>query len=278
MSAHHAHEHEVGLPTGVTHAIEAFAQHQRVLVATDFDGVLAPLVLDPMSSHPQPGTLEALHALAEFDGVSVAIVSGRDLATLRRLTGLSDADDVILIGSHGAESSTPLSSASATPMAPGAGLGEAEQAALTAATASLGDVVERFPEARIEHKPAGVVLHTRGMVDNAAQEAASAAMAVPDDVAGVRAMRGKAVVELSVLDVTKGSALAALARQLGTEGTAYTGDDVTDETVFTALADEPGHLTVKVGDGESAAGQRLDDCSLMPAFLDALRDALRATR
>ena len=82
-----------------------------MLVASDFDGVLAPLVLDPMSSRPQPGTVEALRALAELPEVDVAVVSGRDLATLGELTGLAASDGIVLVGSHGGESSEPLTDA-----------------------------------------------------------------------------------------------------------------------------------------------------------------------
>lgn len=260
----------VTLPADLRAALERFAEAPSVLVATDFDGVLAPLVLDPMSSRPQEGTIEALRELATLPDVHVAVVSGRDLETLSSLTGLSEADGVVLIGSHGGESSRPLADGSAMPSTV---LGEAEQVALEAATAALDAITERFDEARVEHKPAGVVLHTRGMEDDAADAATRAALAVPEDVPGVSAMRGKSVVELSVLDVTKGSALTALARKLGAGVTAYFGDDVTDETVFEALDAERGHVTVKVGAGDSAAGYRLEACEAMPAALQALLSA-----
>lgn len=262
------------LPGDLRQAVERFAKEPRLLVASDFDGVLAPLVLDPLSARAQPGTIEALRALAALPDVHVAVVSGRDLATLSKLTGLSADDGIVLVGSHGGESSESLTDGSSTPSS---GLGAAEQAALEGATEALEAIVERFGEARVEHKPAGVVLHTRGMDDDEAARASAAALAVPDDVPGVRAMRGKSVVELSVLDVTKGSALAALAQKLGTNVTAYFGDDVTDETVFEALDATGGHVTVKVGEGDTAAAYRVDSCGAMPTLLKALLEA-RATR
>ena len=84
-------------------AVAAFAARPRVLVAVDFDGTLSPFVLDPMQARAVPGALEALRAAAALDGVTVAVVSGRDLATLAALTGLGLHDGVILIGSHGAQ-------------------------------------------------------------------------------------------------------------------------------------------------------------------------------
>lgn len=260
----------VALPDDLRDAIERFAQAPRILVATDFDGVLAPLVLDPMSSRPQEGTIETLRALVSLPNVHVAVVSGRDLATLGQLTGLSVDDGVVLVGSHGGESSETLTDGSATPSS---SLGDAEQVALEGATAALEAIVERFGEARVEHKPAGVVLHTRGMDEQAADAAERAALAVPHDVPGVSAMRGKSVVELSVLDVTKGSALTALAQKLRTNATAYFGDDVTDETVFEILDSASGDVSVKVGEGESAAAYRVESCETMPSLLKALLDA-----
>ncbi len=85
-------------------ALAAFAARPRVLVAVDFDGTLAPLVTDPLQARALPGGLEALREAAALDGVTVAVVSGRDLATLETLTGLGPDADITLIGSHGAES------------------------------------------------------------------------------------------------------------------------------------------------------------------------------
>ena len=47
----------------VTRALDVVARAPRLLVATDFDGVLAPFVLDPMDARPQAGTVESLGRL-----------------------------------------------------------------------------------------------------------------------------------------------------------------------------------------------------------------------
>lgn len=251
----------------------AFARRGDVLVASDFDGVLAPIVLDPASARPQPGTIEALSAMAALPGVSVALASGRDLATLRALTGIDESSPIVLIGSHGAEISTTLGSA-----APGgSALSDVERAALDGATHALETIAERLPATRVEYKPAGVVLHTRGMDEDEAERATCAALAVPQDVPGVHAMRGKAVVELSVLDVSKGAALAALAAERNLRATFYLGDDVTDETVFTTLR-AGSDIGVKVGDGDTAAAHRVPGCTDVPPLLDALLGALTKAR
>ena len=61
-----------------------------VLVATDFDGVVAPLVDRPEDSRPTPLAHDALARLAAGDParVRLALVSGRRLADLAALSGV----------------------------------------------------------------------------------------------------------------------------------------------------------------------------------------------
>ena len=72
-------------------ALTAFAARPRVLVAVDFDGTLAPLVHDPLQARAVRGGLEALRDVAALGGVTAAVVSGRDLATLETLTAIGPA-------------------------------------------------------------------------------------------------------------------------------------------------------------------------------------------
>ena len=262
----------MALPDDLVKAITAFAASERPIVATDFDGVLAPIVLNPMDAAPLPGTVDALRTLASVDGVTAAVVSGRDLATLRRLTGLEEGSNVVLIGSHGAESSEPILEAAAS-----AGLDESATRALESADRLLQRVIDEVPQARIERKPAGVVLHTRGLDEHEAARASSLAVEGAEKLDGVHAMRGKSVIELSVLDVSKGGALAALAVKRGSDATAYLGDDVTDETVFSLLAAGDAHLTVKVGPGDTSAKFRVEGPTDAADVLSNLRDALSAS-
>lgn len=243
-------------------AVAAFAARARVLVATDFDGVLAPFVTDPLQARALPGGLEALGAAAALDGVSVALVSGRDLATLAALTGVGPGDGITMIGSHGAQTSrdqAPVEhQAGEAPLATGAGiLDETAAARLAALRCELEVIESRYPAVRLEHKPSAVVLHTRGVEPSVAAVATEAAFEVGRRYAGTHVMPGKNVVELTVLEANKGSALLDLARETGSDATLYLGDDVTDERAFAALDPSSGDLTIKVGEGETVAAQRI---------------------
>jgi trehalose 6-phosphate phosphatase len=250
-------------PADLDEAVAAFVRHPTVLVATDFDGVLAPLVRDPSTSRPLPGTVEDLMGLASLPRTYAAVVSGRDLATLTAFTGL-DGSAVTRIGSHGGESSTD----GTLP------LGEAEQAALGGLVEDLARVAADHPGSSLEHKPAAVVLHTRGMGTQAAAAAEEAAAQVAADLDGVHVLRGKHVVEASVLEADKGSALHALRESLGVSVVAYLGDDVTDEHVFARLGEHD--LGVKVGEGDTAARWRVADPQAAAELLARLHAARRS--
>ena len=246
-------------------AVAAFAALPQVLIALDFDGTLSPFVLDPMQARAVPGAIDALRGAAALEGVTVAVVSGRDLATLGALTGLGADDDVTLIGSHGAETSLPGHES----LAPGADFLDPEA---TARLSKVGDELEairsRYPAVRLEHKPSAVALHTRGVDPAVAAAATADALEVGARYPGVHVMPGKNVVELTVREPNKGNALLALARVTGSEATLYAGDDVTDERAFTALNPASGDLTVKVGDGDTAATQRVPDPAAVVQLLE----------
>ena len=141
-------------------ALRAFASRPRVLVAVDFDGTLAPLVTDPLQAKAVPGGLESLRDAATLGGVTTAVVSGRDLATLERLTAIGPDDGITLIGSHGAQTNRADRTALGLDRR-----GRLPDRAAAALLETLSDELEtirsRYPAVRLEHKPAAVALHTR---------------------------------------------------------------------------------------------------------------------
>lgn len=247
------------LPDRLVAALQEVAAVPRLLVASDFDGVLAPLVLDPSASRAQDGTLEDLAATAALPRTDAALVSGRDLDTLAGLT-VEAGDGVVRLGSHGAQSSRDDT----------ATLDETAAAHLAALDVFVTEgLAARCPDVRREDKPAAVVLHTRGLGPELV-EAADRLATEAAELDGVRLLRGKSVFELSVVEADKGSALLALAEALGSDALVYLGDDVTDEHVFEVA--RPQDVTVKVGDGETAARHRVPTCEDVPAILSLLRE------
>lgn len=249
-------------PQSAMRAIAAAARAGTALVALDFDGVLAPLVDDPATSRTLPASARALERLARA-GVPLAFVSGRALEDL--YTVAQPPPGTHLVGGHGAE--TGRVTADGLVREP---LELPPDAAhlLTALTGLLDDLVAGTT-ARVERKPASVVLHTRTSSPDDAARLTDAVTAAGRS-AGVDVLAGKDVVELSVLEVDKGQALRTLRARLGVTRVLYAGDDVTDERAFAAL--EPQDVTVKVGPGPTAARHRLADPAAVAVLLTDLAD------
>lgn len=292
------------LPAALDRALSELAARPQVLVAVDFDGVLAPIVADPDAARPLPEASAALSRLADSPGVRIALVSGRTLADLRRLA--RPPAPALLVGSHGAQfagADRRPDDAAAEPSgadphgadpdgagSPGAdgvdpesvipGMDQAAQELLVRVTAALDLIAQRHPGTFVERKPAGAVLHTRRAPRNAARRATEEALAGPSTWRGVRLTRGKEVVDLSVVEADKGGALTTLRGQVGLVprggGVLYLGDDITDERAFAVLDDERGDVTVKVGEGTTIARHRVDDPEAVAAVLARLADLRRA--
>jgi trehalose 6-phosphate phosphatase len=243
------------LPSDLEEALSALAARRPLLLASDYDGVLAPLVGDPSAAVPAPGVAEALARLAAADGVTVALVSGRGVADLRTTSGLSGP--YRWVGSHGAEFDGPLS-------------GDLAERRDDLAE-RLRPIVAATDGARLEVKPASVAVHVRQVED---RSAAAALLAGAEALADASLTRkpGKEVLEIAVTDADKGTALVRLRGELGAAGVLYLGDDVTDEDGFRALG--PGDVAVKVGDGETAARYRVPDTDAALAVLVHLAELL----
>lgn len=252
-----------GLTDTLYAALEQAAQVPTLLVATDFDGALAELCVQPSDAAPAPGGMAALRDLAALPATHVAIASGRDLRTLRELTGVGSAERVVLIGSHGAECTRP-------DVVPGGRLDREQKALLDRLTEEVAALIERHPGARLERKRAAVAVHTRGLPRPVAEAALAEALALGEHRSDVRVLHGKSVVELSVSHADKGTAVTALGGLLGADATVYAGDDVTDEDAFRALDPAAGDVTVKVGPGGTAAAYRVGSVTDLVAALSLL--------
>ncbi|WP_028046226.1 trehalose-phosphatase [Cellulomonas sp. URHE0023] len=246
--------------------LAADGDRRPVLVALDFDGTLAPLQDDPAASRILPEGVEALARLAASDGVSLALVSGRAMNDLHTLAEVPAG--TFLIGSHGAERARVTTFGLDRDVVQ---LSDEQADRL----ASLGAQALRIARGRdgvwVETKPTAVVVHTRLAQDDVAGPAEEEAVALGEQL-GSGVLHGKDVVEISVLPASKGDALVALRDELGSSVVLYAGDDVTDEHAFEAL--RPGDVAVKVGEGATVAGFRVDTPQDLIAALGTFADAI----
>ncbi|WP_432571543.1 trehalose-phosphatase [Kineococcus sp. SYSU DK005] len=261
-----------GPPAELVAELERFAARGRVLVALDFDGVLAPIVDEPSAARALPASAAALERLVAT--TDVALVSGRALDDLRACA--QPPAGVVLVGGHGTQSSLD-EGVDGADGAGGAAL-SAEQAALLERLGAELDAVATGREGvHVERKPMSAVLHTRRAAREVAAEATALALAGPGALPGVHALRGKEVVELGAVQLGKGGGVRRLREALSAAGgpvgaVLFAGDDVTDEDAFAALSPDAGDVTVKVGGGPTAARHRVGSPRDVAALLALLAD------
>jgi len=167
----------------------------RLLVACDFDGTLAPLVDDPTAARAIPAALEALRQLDVTPATTVALVSGRSREDLRRV--IVPTDSMLLVGSHGAEIADRRPRVHA-PMS----LEVLES--ISATVASIDDAV------RVEMKPFGIACHLRSVDERRRDQVGRIIERTLRATDGLTIRQGKAVIEASLVDTTKGDALVEL--------------------------------------------------------------------
>ncbi|MEP6560643.1 MAG: bifunctional alpha,alpha-trehalose-phosphate synthase (UDP-forming)/trehalose-phosphatase [Nakamurella sp.] len=252
------------LPNEVVAALAEISETQRLMVATDFDGCLAPIVDDPAMARPIPESMEALRSLAVTPGTIVAVISGRALADLEHLLG--PAERMHLVGSHGAETS-------AEDRDEAAALSAEDAKRLSRLRLELQQITAEYRGVRLELKPTGIAVHLRGMDPG---EAASVTTQIEENPArwpGVHLLRGKMVLELTVVTTNKGRALKALMKANHCTAAVFIGDDVTDENAFGVL--EGADVGIKVGSGRTAADVRIADPNRVADVLNVLADNRR---
>lgn len=227
-----------------------------LLVACDFDGTLAHIVEDPAAARPDAEAVEALKRLSALPQTHVAVISGRALADLQKLMG--DVDGIELIGSHGSESSLAFAS----------GLPEAAVSLLDELQKQVEQIASRFPGMLIERKPASIAAHYRSVDASHRDEVQSALLGGPARLEGVFVRPGKCVIELAVVEMSKGRALQSIRYRHAATASIFIGDDQTDEEAFAVMA--APDVSIKVGDGATLASLNVDDVGAVRELLKNL--------
>ena len=263
------------LPTEVLEALTEISETERLLIGTDFDGTLAPIVDDPATARALPEAVEALRSLATIPGTVVAVISGRSLADLRMLLGETDA--LQLVGSHGAEVSSQSTEESQHPEHTGRSeLPAVAATRLARLRRALQGITSQYPGVNLEPKPTGIAVHLRGADPDDARAVTAAIEEDPATWPGVHLLRGKMVLELTVVATDKGRALQTLSRDNHCTATIFIGDDITDENAFLSLDGQD--VGVKVGGGATAADVRIADPARVADLLHVLDSARRRAR
>lgn len=247
------HDEVATLAPGLLSACEA----PIMLVACDFDGTLSPIAPTPDEARADPEAISALAALSRLAGTYAAVVSGRSLEALRRLTG--SPRGVWLVGSHGAE---PDDAEAPVPGIDAGTRGELQ--------ALLYRIADATPGGLVEEKPGGMALHVRRCEASAARRALDQAREAAACIAGLHMLEGDRVLELSWWSPDKYAALQRLRRRSAATAVVFIGDDTTDEHAFARMSLVGGEVAVRVGPGETSAGVRVGDQARVGALLRAI--------
>lgn len=212
--------------------LEAAAAHPgRVLLASDFDGTLSPIVPDPEDSRLSDSVAEALAALGPSLG-QIAIVTGRAVATVRRLGRLDQRpglDRLVVLGQYGAERWDARTGAETPAEIP---------ASIAAARPEVDALIAQpvFAGVTLEDKGRALGVHTRRAAD---RERAYSDLREPlTRLAarhGLTLEPGRSVLELRASTRTKGETLHGLVDETGARIVAMCGDDLGDLPAFDAL-------------------------------------------
>lgn len=233
---------------------------EGIALFLDMDGVLAPMAPTPDAVGPVARRTAALKAVeARLDG-RVAIVSGR---TIKEIDRISDQALVSASGVHGLE--RRLKDGSIQRGEPDPGVARALAAFQTFAAERPGMIVE--------DKGVSAGLHYRQAPDQAA--AARDLAETLQAETGLTLQPGHMVLELKTPGADKGTAVTAFMQDEPFKGAVpvMLGDDLTDEYGFEAAAALGGYGVLVGPERETAARYRLDDVDAVLTWLEAVAEA-----
>lgn len=249
------------------------------VIATDFDGVLSPLVEDPAMSRPVQGALDALARLARTV-CQVAIVTGRPALVATELSGVSGhpgLEQLVVLGHYGLER---------WEAATGAVVSEPVPQGVAVARDKLPAVLQDagFPDAFVEDKGSSLAVHTRRLpAPESALEALRTPLAELAASVDLRLEPGNLVLELRPPGIDKGVAMRRLIETTKARSVLYAGDDLGDLAAFRAIDElrADGLHAVLVAARSSgataltaAADIVVDDPAGVVTVLTALSDAI----
>ena len=229
----------------------------RTALFLDIDGTLAEFKRRPEEVGPTPRLTSLLRALRRRMHDRVAMISGRALADMDRIT---TGAVVAASGVHGLEHRDAQGRLETSPSHPG----------LARARAEFNALVRAHPALLLEDKGLGLVLHYRAAPELA--EIANAAALRLVDETGLALQKGDMMAEVRTPGADKGDALKAFMAQPPFEGSipVYIGDDLTDEHAFKAARDLGGYGVLVGPERTTSAQHRLADVEAVLTWLEAL--------
>jgi len=257
----------LALPSALDVLDTLIGSSRRLFLSLDYDGTLTPIVPRPEMAVLAPAMRNLVTELAEL--CPTAIVSGRDRADVERRV---DVPGLFYVGSHGFDVEGPEGRRISLRV------GDPYLDALDTVEALLRDRTADVPGTIVERKRFSIATHYRLVERVRVPEVCGCVGEILNAFPTLRQEPGKEVVEVRPnVAWDKGKAVEWLIGALGLEDalTMHVGDDLTDETVFTVLAEHGAGVFVGEDDRPTAARYRLRDTEEVAELLRRLIVALR---
>ena len=222
----------------------------------DLDGTLVEIAHRPAAVRiacDLPALIADLHAVS---GGAVALISGRPIVDVDALLGMPQ---LAVAGQHGAERRDARGHLH---------LHTVDDRELSALRALVYDWSVGHPGLLVEDKGLSLALHYRGAPELEEALRQLAQRAIVQTGGAFQVQPGKMVIEIKPSGRDKGRAIEEFLTETPFAGRVpvFVGDDVTDEYGFRAV-NARGGLSIKVGEGLTAAALRLENVDAVHAWL-----------
>lgn len=252
--------------------VKQFRDAKYILLLTDYDGTLTPIVGRPEMANLTEATRQLIRNLAHQRHLKVGVISGRALVDLKDKVAI---DGIVYAGNHGLEIEGPGISF-VNPVA------EELRPIIRLMHYVLDRALGTIKGVFVENKGLSLSVHYRLAEEHRVREVERI---VKDIVGGIEAVgKAKVVSGKKVYDVRpgviwdKGKAIKLLMKRYGKGGRnsgllpIYLGDDLTDEDGFRVIEHYGSGISVFVGERsrQTSARYYLESSEEVATFLDTL--------
>lgn len=200
----------------------------------DYDGTLTPIVENPDDARLTDQQRDFITEVAGNDHITLLLISGRPISTLKDLSRLNN---ITWVGSHGYEIEHPDGKKDTT----------IDRSVWENMKDNLSErfdeLLDKFDGSAMEMKTGSFAFHYRQVKSEEKSAAQEEALALVDALSSkydLNTIHGKEVIEIKPAGFDKGVALLKIREMLNTtdDNELYLGDDTTDKDAMDALPEK----------------------------------------
>lgn len=237
--------------------LEQIAGATKPILVLDYDGTLAPFVIERNRAFPYPGVVEKLNLILSETDTRVIVMTGRSVADFLPLLQLQQSVEVF--GCHGTER------LGTDGVLKQVALAQKDCEALEKAQNLCKDVLLKD---QYEVKPSSIAVHYRGVEETEPFKVLHTAFEEVATTYSMEVHQFDGGFELRFKGVNKGTAINEVIKEYPDRPIAYLGDDNTDEDAFLAIGERGLKVLVHNKPRKTAADMRISPPEELLEFLD----------